>query len=56
MAGIDVAEELVAQLVTDTDSGDALPLLAYTLAQLADGVGRGGRLLASRYEQVSAYR
>lgn len=51
-AGIDVGEELVARLVTDTDSGDALPLLAYTLAQLAEGVGRGGRLLASRYEQL----
>jgi WD40 repeat protein len=52
LAGIDVDEELVARLVADTDSGEALPLLAYTLAQLANGVGRGGRLLASRYEQL----
>ena len=52
LAGIEVDEELVARLVADTDSGEALPLLAYTLAQLADGVGRGGRLLASRYEQL----
>ncbi len=52
LAGIDVDQGLVAQLVTDTESGDALPLLAYTLAQLADGVGRGGRLLASRYQQL----
>ena len=52
LAGIDVDEDLVARLVADTDSGEALPLLAYTLAQLADGVGRGGRLLASRYEQL----
>ena len=52
LAGIDIDGELTAQLVTDTDSGDALPLLAYTLAQLADGVGRGGRLLPSRYEQL----
>jgi hypothetical protein len=52
LAGIDVDQGLVAQLVTDTESGDALPLLAYTLAQLTDGVGRGGRLLASRYQQL----
>ena len=52
LAGIDIDGDLTAQLVTDTDSGDALPLLAYTLAQLADGVRRGGRLLPSRYEQL----
>ena len=52
LAGIGVDEDLVARLVDDTDSGEALPLLAYTLAELADGVGRGGRLLASRYEQL----
>ena len=43
LAGIDVDEDLVARLVADTDSGEALPLLAYTLSQLADGVQRGGR-------------
>ena len=42
----------MAQLVADTGSGDALPLLAYTLEQLVDGVRRGGRLLMSRYEQL----
>jgi WD40 repeat protein len=52
LAGIDIDEGLVERLVADTASGDALPLLAYTLAQLAKGVGRGGRLLASRYEQL----
>jgi WD40 repeat protein len=52
LAGIEVDEDLVARLVADTDSGEALPLLAYTLAQLAEGVGRGGRLLTSRYEQL----
>lgn len=46
-------EGLVARLVADTDSGDALPLRAYPLAQLANGVGHGGRLLTSRYEQLS---
>ena len=33
-------------------TGDALPLLAFTLAELAEGVERGGRLLTSRYEQL----
>ena len=52
LAGITVEDGLVARLVTDTEGGEALPLLAYTLEQLAEGVGRGGRLLMSRYEQL----
>ncbi|MGH3755720.1 MAG: TIR domain-containing protein, partial [Pseudonocardiaceae bacterium] len=52
LAGLDVDEDLVARLVGDTDSGEALPLLAFTLAQLADGVGRGGQLSAARYDQL----
>ncbi|MGB6161569.1 MAG: hypothetical protein WBF75_03125 [Pseudonocardiaceae bacterium] len=42
----------MARVVADTDSGEALPLLAFTLARLADGVGRGGQLSAARYEQL----
>ncbi|MGH3913011.1 MAG: AAA family ATPase, partial [Pseudonocardiaceae bacterium] len=52
LAGIDLDEGLADRLVDDTDSGEALPLLAFTLAQLADGVGRGGRLSAARYDQL----
>ncbi len=52
LAGIGVEDDMVAQLVADTDSGEALPLLAFTLAQLADGVGRGGRLSQQRYDQL----
>ena len=52
VAGIGVEERLVTQLVKDTDSGEALPLLAFTLAQLADGVGRGGQLSWARYEEL----
>jgi WD40 repeat protein len=52
VAGIDVEDELVARLVADTDTGQALPLLAFTLAQLAAGVGRGGHLSAARYDQL----
>jgi hypothetical protein len=56
LAGIGVDPDLVTRLVTDTDGGEALPLLAYTLAQLAEGVDRGGRLLLSRYEQLGGVR
>lgn len=52
LAGITVHEDLVARLVDDTASGDALPLLAFTLAQLADGVTRGGQLSCARYDQL----
>jgi hypothetical protein len=56
LAGITVSDDLVARLVTDTDSGEALPLLAFTLAQLADGVGRGGQLSQERYERLGGCR
>ena len=49
---IEIDDGLVDRLVADSDRGEALPLLAYTLSQLADGVERGGRLLASRYQQL----
>jgi hypothetical protein len=52
LAGIGVDEGLVARVVADTDSGEALPLLAFTLARLADGVERDGQLSAARYEQL----
>ncbi|MGH4019303.1 MAG: TIR domain-containing protein [Pseudonocardiaceae bacterium] len=52
LAGLDVDEHLVARLVDDTDTGEALPLLAFTLAQLTDGIRRGGRLSTGRYEQI----
>jgi energy-coupling factor transporter ATP-binding protein EcfA2 len=52
LAGIGVDPALADRLVEDTDTGDALPLLAFTLAQLAEGVTRGGQLSATRYEQL----
>jgi WD40 repeat protein len=52
LAGLRVSDELVAKLVDDTDSGEALPLLAFTLAQLADGVVRGGELSMRRYDEL----
>jgi WD40 repeat protein/energy-coupling factor transporter ATP-binding protein EcfA2 len=52
LAGIDVEDHLVARLVEDTDTGEALPLLAFTLAQLAQGIRRGGQLSTARYDQL----
>jgi WD40 repeat protein len=51
-AGIAVDPDLVDRLVSDTDSGEALPLLAFTLAQLAKGVERGGHLSSARYDEI----
>jgi WD40 repeat protein len=52
LAGIEVDTDLVTRLVADTGSGEALPLLAFTLARLADGVARGGQLSQQRYDEL----
>jgi len=50
VARLTVDDELIARMVDDTGDGDALPLLAYTLAELARGLGPGDALAAERYE------
>jgi WD40 repeat protein len=52
LAGIAVEDGLTSRLVHDTGTGEALPMLAYALAELADGLERGGKLLRSRYDQL----
>jgi len=52
LAGIEVDEGLIERLVEDTDTGEALPLLAFTLAQLSDGVASNGRLSHARYDHL----
>ena len=52
VAGINVNPELISRLVADTEGGESLPLLAFTLAQLAEGVGRGGELSATLYDRL----
>jgi hypothetical protein len=52
VAGLTVDEDLVTRLVTDTGSGGALPLLAFTLEQLAEGTTRGGQLSFQRYLDI----
>jgi WD40 repeat protein len=56
LAGISLADGLVTRMVADTGTGEALPLLAYVLAELADGVGHGGQLSVTRYEQLGEVR
>jgi len=56
VAGISVDEQLVSRLVEDTGTGDALPLLAFTLSQLAEGVHRGGQLSVDRYERLGGVK
>jgi WD40 repeat protein len=51
-AGLAVSRALVDRLVEDTGDGDALPLLAFTLHELADGLRRGDALSADRYLTV----
>ncbi|OLT06305.1 hypothetical protein BJF90_17770 [Pseudonocardia sp. CNS-004] len=55
-AGLRVEDELVDRLVADTSSGAALPLLAFTLAELAHDLGRGDELSAARYDQLGGVR
>ncbi len=47
---------LAAALVADTDSGEALPLLAFTLRQLADGLPAGSTLTLTRYHDLGGVR
>ncbi|MGW4843159.1 nSTAND1 domain-containing NTPase [Nocardia brasiliensis] len=52
VAGIGIDDGLVAELLADTDSGEALPMLAFVLERLADGVHRGGTLSLQRYRET----
>ncbi|MFD1541888.1 nSTAND1 domain-containing NTPase [Nonomuraea guangzhouensis] len=52
VAGLRLDAELAGRLVSDTRSGTALPLLAFTLHELAENLSRGGTLSASRYAEI----
>ncbi len=56
VARLRLDDGLVTQLVADTDSGEALPLLAFILRQLADGLPVGGALALSRYHDLGGVR
>ncbi|MGH3869676.1 MAG: TIR domain-containing protein [Pseudonocardiaceae bacterium] len=52
LAGLTAHPELVSRMVADTANGDALPLLAFTLEQLATGLPRGATLSPQRYDHL----
>jgi WD40 repeat protein len=52
MARLHLDDGLAAALVADTHSGEALPLLAFILRQLADGLPSGGTLTLARYNDL----
>lgn len=56
VAGLKFEDGLVTELVTDTGSGDALPLLAFTLEQLAQGLKRGDQITYQRYVGIGGVR
>jgi WD40 repeat protein len=56
IAGLRLDRELTARLIGDTDTGQALPLLAFVLRQLADGLTRGGTLTIERYLSLGGVR
>ncbi|MGH3812371.1 MAG: hypothetical protein ACRDUV_07925 [Pseudonocardiaceae bacterium] len=56
LARLRLEKGLTAALVADTDSGEALPLLAFTLRQLADGLPAGGTLTLARYRDLGGVR
>jgi formylglycine-generating enzyme required for sulfatase activity len=49
---LEVTSDLVNKLADDTMGGDALPLLAFTLRQLFDKFGAGGRLTLAHYNSL----
>ena len=51
-ARLELSEELVAQLVEDTGSGDALPLLAYVLRLLTEHAQPGDRFGIEDYTRI----
>jgi energy-coupling factor transporter ATP-binding protein EcfA2 len=52
VARLRLDDGLAAALVADTTSGEALPLLAFTLRQLADALPAGGTLTLARYHDL----
>jgi WD40 repeat protein len=51
-AGLQFAPGLVGRLVEDTQGGDALPLLAFTLRELAEQAGPEGQITTNAYESI----
>ncbi len=56
VAGLRLEKGLAATLVADAGSGEALPMLAFTLRRLADGLPVGGTLTLIRYRDLGGVR
>ncbi|MGH4001654.1 MAG: TIR domain-containing protein, partial [Pseudonocardiaceae bacterium] len=56
VARLRLDDGLAAALVADTGSGEALPLLAFTLRQLADDLPVDGTLTRTRYDNLGGVR
>ncbi|MCP2242599.1 nSTAND1 domain-containing NTPase [Lentzea aerocolonigenes] len=54
IAGLRLEPELSARLIADTDTSEALPLLAFALHQLADKKPRGAGLTIEAYDELGA--
>jgi WD40 repeat protein len=52
VAGLTFEDDLVTRLIADTGTGDALPLLAFTLEQLAEDMTRGDCMTHKRYDEI----
>ncbi|SNQ50152.1 putative WD-40 repeat-containing protein [Frankia canadensis] len=52
LAGLTFERGLVSTMVAETETGEALPLLAFTLRQLAEGRARGTTIPAARYRDL----
>ena len=51
-AGLVIEPGLVEQMAVDTNTGDALPLLAFALREISDGLGVGETITWDRYAAV----
>ncbi len=51
LAGIELETGLVQAMVDDTETEDALPLLAFALRELWEGFGKDGRLETAEYRE-----
>ncbi|MBV9140348.1 MAG: TIR domain-containing protein [Pseudonocardiales bacterium] len=56
VARLRLDDGLATALVADTGSGEALPLLAFTLRQLAEDLPPGGTVALSRYHDLGGVR
>ncbi|MDT3445399.1 TIR domain-containing protein [Pseudofrankia sp. BMG5.37] len=55
-AGIKIDNRLLAEMISDTETGTALPLLAFILWKLATDLDRGGEITTDAYHRLGGVR